>query len=157
MPQHLQPHSHSAPQLHQDHPHRHQHACTPTSPWQQEVGPFTYRKFKIKVHAWWDREGDVLVKEWDYFVPVPGLVGQPDPTSAMVTTLNMALVGVVETIRATFTPTYAAWLEKMAVWLARCGLAGGRNGCGRWGEWGRAGSRWWQSEWSRGEVVLGSR
>lgn len=60
-----------------------------------------------------------MPQEWDCYVPVPGLVGALDPSTTMVTTLNMALVGVVEAIHSRFGPSYAYWLDKLAFWLAR--------------------------------------
>ncbi|KAG1668840.1 hypothetical protein FOA52_004935 [Chlamydomonas sp. UWO 241] len=84
----------------------------------EEVGPFTYAKVKRKIYTWWDRAGGVEVKEWDYYVPVPGLVDAPAPSTAIVTTLNMALIGVVEGIHAAYGPSYARWLDWVAYALA---------------------------------------
>lgn len=74
-----------------------------------QVGPYTYRKFKIKVTSWWDHQGRVATKEYDYFIFQPDLT--PADLNATIVTLNMPLIGVVESIHAAFGPLYRRLLD----------------------------------------------
>ncbi|GAX79808.1 hypothetical protein CEUSTIGMA_g7248.t1 [Chlamydomonas eustigma] len=85
----------------------------------QQVGPFTYRKMKLKVDTWWDHTGKVTFKEYDYHLPVPELT-MADLNSNIVT-LNLPLIGVVENIRLSFSQAYQQWwldllVKAMAAW-----------------------------------------
>ncbi|KXZ42318.1 hypothetical protein GPECTOR_162g133 [Gonium pectorale] len=63
-----------------------------------EVGPLTYRKYRLKLDAWWDRRGRVSVKEWDYHIFQPHLSSaNPNDT---ITTINLPLLGVLELLHA---------------------------------------------------------
>eukprot|EP00798_Chlamydomonas_sp_ICE-L_P024550 gene24550-10161_t len=65
----------------------------------EEVGPFTYRKFKKKVSVWWSSKGIVSAKDHVYHQWLPEL-SVSDVHNTSITTLNMALIGVLATAHA---------------------------------------------------------
>ncbi|MEW5302582.1 MAG: hypothetical protein WDW36_005351 [Sanguina aurantia] len=64
-----------------------------------EVGPFTYRKTHTKLEAWFDRPGRVATRDYSYqtFVPELSVGDLHEP----IVTLNLPLIGVIETLHAT--------------------------------------------------------
>ncbi|KAG1670566.1 hypothetical protein FOA52_012138 [Chlamydomonas sp. UWO 241] len=75
----------------------------------QQVGPYTYQKNKYKVFAQWDTNGRVATKEYAYYTLVPEMTtAQLD---APIVTLNLPLIGVVESIGSVYGPRAEKWLD----------------------------------------------
>lgn len=85
-------------------------------PMLEEVGPFTYLKTRRKLDVWWSSDGLVQFKEFTYYTPLPNMsVGQLD---APLVTLNMPLLGVLNTIHAATGPGSQAWLDLLVQMIA---------------------------------------